>query len=555
MIGTIRKHSKWLWGIIIAVTIVTFVLFFNPASGGRGYRRGTEKLGSVDGVPITRGELDDATRETELYYFFGTHGQWPERNGQNQFDLEQESFQRVFLVRKLQESNIEVDSDAVVQYAANIVRQAGNGKTFDEFYKSFLAGHVSEEDFERYARHTLAIQQLWALLGLSGDLMTQQELQDLYTRSHQQISTEAIFFSSSNYLASVTNPSPAVLTHFYEDNMSKYRTQERVQVSYVAFDISNYLAQADQEIAKIPDFNKQVDEAYKKRGTNYYSDAKSPEEAKQKIREEDRHDRALRLAKRKADEFVAMLLEEEKPRREMLTAVARTNGVTVKTTEPFDEETGPANVDGGLAFVQDAFKLSPEEPFAGPVMGPNSVFVIALDRKIPSEVQPLEKVHDQVVADYRNSQATQLARRAGTEFVQTLTNSLAQGKSFAVICSETKTKLIAVPPLSIVSTNSLPQVESHISDVDYKQIALRTPVGKTSDLISTLDGAMIVYVQQQLPIDPAVMQAEMPTFAGNVREQRRREVLNIWLQKESSRSMRDLPLQKRQPQQPRPEAS
>src|SRR3954463_8878059 len=125
MIGTIRKHSKWLWGIIIAVTIVTFVIFFNPASGGRGYRRGPEKLGSVDGVPITRSELDYATREMQLYYCFGTHGQWPESSGaKNQFDLEQEAFQRVFLIRKLQERNIEVDSDAVVQYAANMVRQA-----------------------------------------------------------------------------------------------------------------------------------------------------------------------------------------------------------------------------------------------------------------------------------------------------------------------------------------------------------------------------------------------------------------------------------------------
>ena len=39
MIGTLRKHSQWLWGIIITVVIVTFVIFFSPDAGmsrGRG---------------------------------------------------------------------------------------------------------------------------------------------------------------------------------------------------------------------------------------------------------------------------------------------------------------------------------------------------------------------------------------------------------------------------------------------------------------------------------------------------------------------------------------
>ena len=32
MIGTIRKHSSWLWFIIIAAVIVSFVFYFSPSS-------------------------------------------------------------------------------------------------------------------------------------------------------------------------------------------------------------------------------------------------------------------------------------------------------------------------------------------------------------------------------------------------------------------------------------------------------------------------------------------------------------------------------------------
>jgi len=61
MIGTIRKHSAWLWVVIIAVTIFSFIYWgssrYDPSRSGKAY------YGSIDGEPVSRDELTDAYRD------------------------------------------------------------------------------------------------------------------------------------------------------------------------------------------------------------------------------------------------------------------------------------------------------------------------------------------------------------------------------------------------------------------------------------------------------------------------------------------------------------
>ena len=101
-------------------------------------------------------------------------------------------------------------------------------------------------------------------------------------------------------------------------------------------------------------------------------------------------------------------------------------------------------------FAKKAFALSPtNEPFAGPLVGDEAVYVIALDKRIPSEIPPLEQIRDRVTADYKYDQARTLARQAGQELHVTLTNGLAAGKAFSNICAEAKVQPTNLPPFSL----------------------------------------------------------------------------------------------------------
>jgi hypothetical protein len=331
--------------------------------------------------------------------------------------------------------------------------------------------------------------------------------------------------------------------------MSGYRIPERIQVSYVKFDVTNFMADADQQIAKLTNFSAMVDQVYRQRGTNFYKETLTVDEAKARIRAEMRHELATVAARKKANDFASDLFDMKPQRPENLAGLAQSNGLTARISAPFANDFPPDEIGPVKGFLTAAFALTPEEPFAGPISSPTSptaVYVIALDKKIPSEIPPLERIRAQVEADSKLTQAAMLARRAGVQFALSLTNGLAQGKTFAGICTDAKVKPTLIPPLSL-STRELPEGIEQVTLDQLKQIVFDTPVGKSSGFVPTREGGLVIYVQQRLPLDEAAMRAEMPAFMNSVRQARQNEALNFWYRKEAEKSLRDTPLS-----QPRP---
>ena len=547
MFGTIRKHQTWLWAVIVTVTIISFVQFFNPASQTPGQRSGGANYGTIDGRRISDEEFVNAYREANLHFFM-SYGSWPDADAKRVgYDADRETYSRLFFIAKLKQHNIHVDSDSVARMANTILVSLGRGtlvplKAFEE---QVLTPHgLTSDDFQRYIRHDLGIQQLVSTLGVAGKLVTPAEAQDLYVRERQEIAASAVFFSASNYLASVGTLTPEVVAQFYTNQMSAYRVPERVQVSYVKFDVTNFLADADEQIAKLTNFAAIVDQVYLQRGTNYYKGATTADEAKTKIRSEMRHELAQTAARKKANDFASDLFDQQPQRPENLATLAAAKGMAAKVSAPFTSDYAPDEIGILKGFTQSAFSLTSEEPFAGPLVGTDAVYVIAMNKRIPSEIPPLEQISSQVESDCRYTRAAQMARMMGSQFASSLTNGLAQGKTFAGLATDSKVKPTVIPPFSL-STKELPEVEGQINLNQLKQIVFDTPVGKSSSFVPTREGGLVVLVQQKLPLDDATMRAEMPEFLKAVRQARQNEAVNLWYRREAEKSMRDTILQNR----------
>lgn len=548
MIGTIRKHSKWLWGIVITATIVTFV--FWGGQGGCSERGRFAKVdrGRIDGKEVTEKAFRQAEREVSLFFFMH-YQDWPDRNLRKiDFDMHSVTYQQLFLIRKLEEYNIHVDSAAVGKAVAESLRQFAQSQrlsrvpTLDEFVQQVLVPHANADDLQRYFQHQLGIDQLRQIVGLGGELVTPEEAQVLYVRDHQELATDAVFFAASNFLAAVPVPTPEAVAKFYEINGTNlYTLPERVQVSYLPLDVTNFLAEADKQLQADPaSVSNQVETVYRQR-TNSLTDILSPEDSKERIRQQMRHELALMATLRKASELLDVLLSKEPARPEDLASVAASNGLNVAVSQPFDEENGPTEFDGGPGFARASFTLTDGDPFfPQPVGTTNTVYLIAFKRRIPSELPPLDTLRARVTADYIHNEARQLALLAGMQFSQTASNSLVQGKTFVGICAEAKVKREPIPPIA-GATRSLPIVEDHLSLQLYKQIAFTTPIGKASLAQPTADGAVVVYVQERLPINQARMNAELPAFVDFLRQQRTQEAFLNWFNREFGRAVRDIP--------------
>lgn len=550
MIGTIRKHSKVLWGIVITVVIITFV-FWGAQPGDNGRGGGEFDFGSIAGKPIKREAFADAYREVSLLYFFSA-GDWPKESAKQMgFDVDRETYYRLLMLRKVEEAGIHVSDETVARVAGEFLRNFFRGQpvSMDLFEKNVLArGGLTALDFERYIRNLLAIQQLMTAHGLAGRLVTPQETRLLYERENEELVTEAVFFSASNQLASVS-ATPQAVGEFFTNQMARYRVPERVSVSYVAFEVSDFLAQSEAELVKT-NLVELIEANYQRLGTNFFQEAKTPEEKRAKVRENLIQGKATLLARQQANEFANTLDKINPKTAANLEKLAGERQLTVKVTELFDREEGPKELKAGPDFLRDAFNRTADEPFAGPLAGADAVYVIAQKDHLPSEIPPLEKIRDRVTADYKLFQAAMVARRAGSEFAAALTNGLAAGKTFSSLCVEAGVKPVIIPPLSLSSrTNGV--VEEHVSLRQYTSVAFATPVGQVSQFVPTMEGGFVVFVREKLPIDLAKMTADLPAFATSVRQTRQGEAYNEWFRREAERGLRDIPAF-RQPQQQLP---
>ena len=183
MFGTIRKHQSWLWFIIIAVMCLSMVIYFQPGKAGNQQAM-AGNFGSIDGKTITATEMQNAKNEAALMYFVRTR-EWPDSPGANkQFDLNREAYQRLFLLRRLNDFNIHADPETAAQLAGMILRQLNNGQPvpLETFVDQVLKPkNMTADDFQRFLEHDAEIQQLVSVVGASGKLVTPAEIQSLYT--------------------------------------------------------------------------------------------------------------------------------------------------------------------------------------------------------------------------------------------------------------------------------------------------------------------------------------------------------------------------------------
>jgi hypothetical protein len=182
-----------------------------------------------------------------------------------------------------------------------------------------------------------------------------------------------------------------------------------------------------------------------------------------------------------------------------------------------------------------AFKLTPEEPFISSVVGEDGVYVVALDKRLPSELPALDTIRARVTEEYRMDQAGQMARNHGTNFFSLVTNGLAQAKSFAAICAEAKVASVALPKFA-PAMRALPELDRRLDLGQIKAAAAGVAAGKCSEFMPTRDGGFVLFVKARTPVSEPELKQELPKFLASLRQSQQYEAFNEWFRKQLEQS-------------------
>ena len=544
MFANIRKHQKWLWFLISGAVIISFVWYFNPNSrnGATSVFGADPTVGTMNGRSITRSELMEARREASMLYFF-TRGSWP---GSDEFSrgaeesIEQEAKNRIFLKQKAKDLKIDATPAEVANWMAEFFGTHDKPFTeadYDRLVKQMLAPKgITEGDLNKFARGQVAIMHLASVAGAAGRLVTPQEAEAEYRSENEQVATEAVFFAATNYIDKV-KLDPAALLTFYTNNVANYIEQPKMILTYVGFDATNYLAEADKKLSAVTNLSQKIAEMYQQRGTNFYTDTNgmvmTPDAAKAKILQDERHGLALLEARKAANEFAEELFNLPGGKQVAnLETLAASKGLKVRTTEPFSQYEGPKGLDLPERFGQLASNLSPGEPFIEePVVGPEGVYVMALKGQIERRIPKFEEKKDQVTEDYKRQQSSTLAQMNGIAFQSKLTNAMAAGKTFAAAATELGEKPVTIAPFSQAS-RTIPGLDPRVNISQLKNVAFALKAGETSGFTRSADGGFVLHVSKYIPAADDAVKNALPDFITQMQRTGQGEAFSEWFSKQ-----------------------
>lgn len=539
MIGTVRKHQTWLWVIIIAAVVVSFVIYFTPGVSLDRSRVGQSQFGAMNGRPITRKAYYEAYIEAQLRQFLRT-GRWPDSSEARRMgmDLDRQARERLVLADRMEKLGIKVPDSAVARWIEETFQSPGQPDSARAMYETLVRElarrGLTESDLARYIRHEIGILHLLDLTGVAGGLVTPREAEAQYRRQNERFMAEAAVFSLSNHLAAV-QVEPDRLAQFYSNRLDFYRVPERVQVQYVQFALTNYLTRAEEMLAQRTNLAAELDALYLQAGANRFMDTNgqvmTPDAAKARIREQMRDEQARLVARREAALFATELEKLQSVKPENLATLAAQKGLAVTTTAPFSEVEGPRDLNVRPTFTRAAFALSPEKPFSPPVVAEDAVYVLAFQARFPSEVPPLEAVRARVTDEYRRDEALLLARQAGTNFVVALTNQLAEGRLFSDLATKAGATWIALPQFSL-ATRTLPQWDRRVRLEQVKVVVTGMKTNSTSGPVLSEDGAFVLYLKAREPVSESELKEALPNYLAELRAERRFDGFNDWFRRQ-----------------------
>jgi len=377
MTNTFRRHHKTIMWLIIVGTILSFVYYLTPNAtrnpgGGNSFR--AAPVGFIDGEPVSQPQYEVALREAMVVIRM-REGQWPTPQEREQA-LPTIAFQQLYIAAKIKELNLEVPLEATALFTRKLFKvpagQAFPKDKFEEFVKNELneRGKVTEDDFYHWVRDQVGVELLIKLYGMNGELITDKEAEFFFRRDHEQMTVELARFPLTNYISQI-EPTAQEIGDFYTNRQANYRLPEREQLNYIFFNPSNYLAVADKVMEGMSNLDAQIDQAYASGGATNFVDAAghqlSADAAKAKMKEEFRLQRlAMKAAQTNAVQLTELFFEEHMKGQAItnqlitkteLEKFAASNGLTVVTTPPFDQENPPKELQVPPISLNEIFRL------------------------------------------------------------------------------------------------------------------------------------------------------------------------------------------------------
>jgi len=514
---TFQQHFRIVFGVLLAVVIVSFIFTIGAAPGiGRGDRKilsrpffGLNLSSQADQQRIFGDANLSALLKTGYSSFEGA-------------ELQEIALQRQAALTFADRLNVpQPTQDEITNYVKGLRAFAGQNGLFDpKRYSDFrdslkTNSKLKEGDVSRVLAEDIRVDKAKAILGgpgyaLPSDVKTQLTLAD----SSWTIAIATL--DSASFNPTIT-PTDAAITKYFEDNAFRYEIPPKVAVSYANFPATDYMGEVtltEQDLRSFYDSNPaRFPKPDAKIGLK--PDAKPPTPnvpalptnpdadfsiVRPQVEAALRLERAARLAAKAASDFTVALYEKRlKPKSSEFTSFLAGRKIALKDAPAFSRESPPPEFAQSTEIAEQAFSLNNDHYFSDAIATPNGSLVLFWKESIPSRQPSLTEVREKVTADYiakeKEKRFADLGKTARGQLEAKLKSGTAFDKAVAEVATANNVKIEA---------KTYPSFTLRQRPQDIEMNALNTldslKKGELSEMVTSQGKGEIVYaVDKKVP--------------------------------------------------------
>ena len=526
MFGTVRKHSQPLWIVIIIMVVISFVVYFTPGYDPFENQGGTATEANVE-LSFARQQvlLEQAMTMSQQFRGFlppslnaqVLAGQFRDQdlNQDGEVDvsgLDYAAHMRLLRLRKAKDLGIRA-SDNMVKARLELMFSNPNDQKFSQdAYTGFLtqyrnagllgSGDSGEEQFQELIREQITFQQLDNLMTRSVGFFTDEATADQQAMDNKLYTAQAVFFSTSNRIDSVTNLA-SIATNFYPTLIDQYFVQPKRQVAYVLFPVAPYLEDAEKEI-KLDDLVKErvdkhmnstnsVDHFTDANGTKLVAGA-ALDAAYSEVRKTEQSSLdAITLPKAKVPttELRKALFGGEQSEWiiDQLYAKAKAQELEVQSATT-DRANAEALLPQALVDAVFGLNLQPGQLSTSAVeVAGEGYYVWGLEKLIEGRPRNYEELTDEEKAEVKEAfiaaEVKKLASEDGNDYRDALAELKADGESVEDFLNDSKQTVISLPAMTLSATDvnataleglaTVTEIQSVIGNLERENRSLAKP--------------------------------------------------------------------------------
>jgi len=499
------KHRQRivLWLLVIAV-VVPMLLFFQGSLGGNS-------PGNAAGVIFGRTVPRDVFQQEYLFTHAALERQFGELPEELAPLVQQQAWDRLIL-REVARKRLRVTDAEVAGYLRKQPAFQIDGRFDQALYERWARGMGSTPRvFEERVRDDLRIQGLIEQLNAEVQL-TEEELRAAYDEAFTQLSTALFLVKASAFDADATaSITEEDLRAAYDRQQEALRQPATRTIDYIGLSLADTWKLAKviptEELQAYYDAHR--DAFAKEDGT---VPPMAEVEAMVSQGAQEARGRA-QLADLAAD------LEDARQEGQTFDEIAAIRRLPVRSTGPVARNAGDIPNGPRRAMIEEAFE-TPLGAMTRALETPGGAYLLRPTSEMPAGVPPFEEVNESLRQTLRDTRARERAKARALELREQVIAKRQEGFTFQESCLLLSLELLQPPPF----TRKGPMAGlGRVPDADA---LFGLQPGDVSQPLDAPQGAIVVFVNERIPFDPAQLERDREAFRARLLAAKQQAHLN-----------------------------